>query len=1059
MILHRWFSRLFIAACLFSVTPSIAQQSQIFVDPDAEYHRGLDLFEKEKFSAAQEAFRNVAASRDVNNLVRIDAEYYNAVCAMELFNKDAELLLKKFLEEHPESPRVHRVFFHLGRYNYRKKEYTEGLNWFARVDMRDLEKDEVPEYFFKRGYCFFETGKTDSAKLDFYEIKDIDTKYSAAANYYFSHISYLEGSYETALKGFQRLVGNEAFGPVVPYYIAQIYYLQGKYDEVIVYAPALLDSAKAKRAAEIARIIGESYYRTSRYEQALPYFEKYRAGTVGMRRSDLYEIGYCYYKTGKYAEAIPLFQDATAGITDTLSQNAWYHLGDCYVRTDNKTAARNAFGKASEMKFDKGMREDALFSYARLSYELSYSPFNEAIVALQQYINEYPNSARKDEAYGFLVNVYLSTKNYRDALKSIEQIKVIGPALQPAYQQICYNRAVELFNSKDYDGAISHLDKALKYPVSRKLTSYSYYWKAEALYAKSDQSGEGKSNYSKAIESYKAFQNAAGSSYLPEFNLANYNIGYAYFLKEDYPNSATWFRKFIAGKTNEKPDRVADAYTRMADAYFLDKNYLNASEFYGEALKFNSVPGRDYIMFQQAMSYGLQGKREEKAAMLSRLLSEYPETKYLVNARYEEAKTYHNLKQFDKALEAYQALYDRDPKGPYAVKCLRQMALIYHTNLMNMSKALENYSLVLEMTSGSEQTEVLGFCKEIYLAQGDIDGWETMKKKYGFSESGFSQDSAAFVALTNVYKEGAGNCNDVIAQAGRYIQRYPSGFYLTEVHYMKAECEFRNNDVTAALQSYNIIIGRPKSKFTESALQRASFIYYKQKEWAAASAAMLKLEAITGSVSVRQDAQVNLMRCYFYRNMTDSGAVYASKVLMIEKLPADVYVQAHFLKGRLAFANKNYDGASTEYSQVMKANMKNEMEAEAKYGLIYIGFTKKAFKTTEKELFKYVSDYGGFPYWKGKGFLLLADDYLALKDTFQAKFVLKNYADNGEVPELKQEAADKLAALEALSARRSQAVKPEDTFVPLDGNPENDLYDNGPAPKESQEPKQEGGGQ
>ncbi|TND07513.1 MAG: hypothetical protein FD123_3065 [Bacteroidetes bacterium] len=1053
----------FLFACL---VPARAQQSQIFLDPDAEYHRGLDLFEKEKFSAAQEAFRNVAAVRDINNLVRIDAEYYNAVCAMELFNKDAEILLKKFLEDHPESPRAHRVYFHLGKYNYRKKDYRESLDWFAKVDMRDLEKDELPEFFFKRGYCYFETGKLDSAKHDFYEIKDVDTKYTPPANYYFSHICYIEGNYETALLGFQRLVGNEAFGPVVPYYIAQIYYLQGKYDEVIVYAPALLDSAKAKRAAEIARIIGESYYRTGRYEQAIPYFEKYRAGSVGMRRSDLYEIGYSYYKTGKYNEAIPYLQDAIAGVSDTLSQSAWYHLGDCYVRIDNKSAARNAFGKASEMKFDKGLREDALFSYARLSYELSYSPFNEAIVALQQYINEYPNSARKDEAYSFLVNVYLSTKNYRDALKSIEQIKVISPALQPAYQQVCYNRAVELFNSKDHSGAIAHLDKALKYPVNRKLTAYAHYWKAEALYAQADANKFEKAGYNKAIDSYKAFQNTPGAPNLPEFNTANYNIGYALFQQADYEGSATWFRKFIAGKTNEKPERIADAYMRMADAYFMKKpnpDHLNAAEFYGEAVAMNLPAGRDYAMYQQAMALGYLGKKDQKAELLKRMLTEYPKTTYVHSARYQQARTYHDLKQFDKALEAYQQLYNDQPKGPFALKCLMQMGLIYHTNVMNMTSALDAYTKALELASGEEKQTALQQCKEIYLAQGDIDGWEAMKTKYGFSESNFAQDSSAFVAMVNVYKEGNGNCSEVIAQAGKYIQRFPNGYYTTEVHYMKAECQFKNDDVTNALASYNVIIGKPSGKFTESALQRAGYIYYKQKEWPAAAAVLAKLEKITESASVRQDAQVNLMRCYFYQDKIDSAVAYASKAIMIDKLPADVYVQAHFIKGKSAFGKQNYDAASTEFTSVMKANMKNEMEAEAKYDLIYIGHWKKGYKTAEKELFKYVSDYGGYPYWKGRGFLLLADNYLALKDTFQAKYILKNYADNGEVPELKQEAQDKLAALEAITAKRSQAVKPEDTFIPLDGSQENDLYDNSPTPKEKpkeqpEEPKKEGGG-
>ncbi len=84
---------------------------------------------------------------------------------------------------------------------------------------------------------------------------------------------------ETALTDFMKLQSNETFGPVVPYYIAQIYYLQGKYEKVIAYAPALLDSASTKRMPEIARVLGESYYRTARYKEAIPYLVKYEKAT------------------------------------------------------------------------------------------------------------------------------------------------------------------------------------------------------------------------------------------------------------------------------------------------------------------------------------------------------------------------------------------------------------------------------------------------------------------------------------------------------------------------------------------------------------------------------------------------------------------------------------------------------------------------------------------------------------------------------------------------------------------------------------------------------------
>ncbi len=85
----------------------------VYVHADAEYKTGIDLFQKEKYGAAQKSFVKVMESdRDPQSLIRIDAEYYNAICAIELFNKDGELFLKKFVREHPESPKVKMAYFY-----------------------------------------------------------------------------------------------------------------------------------------------------------------------------------------------------------------------------------------------------------------------------------------------------------------------------------------------------------------------------------------------------------------------------------------------------------------------------------------------------------------------------------------------------------------------------------------------------------------------------------------------------------------------------------------------------------------------------------------------------------------------------------------------------------------------------------------------------------------------------------------------------------------------------------------------------------------------------------
>ncbi len=586
-------------------TRLLAQRTTVYIHEDVEFKTGVELFQKEKYGAAQKSFAKVIETHPPYSLVRVDAEYYKAICAIELFNKDGELFLKQFIKDHPESPKVRTAYFHLGKYNYRKKKWRETLDWFSKVDIYDLNKDELAELYFKRGYAYFSTEKFTEAKKDFYEIKDVDNKYAAAAKYYHAHISYTEKNYETALPDFMKLQQNETFGDVVPYYIAQIYYLQGRYNEVISYAPSLLDSATTKRAPEIARILGDSYYRTNKYKEALPLFKKYEKAAGKLSRSDQYAIGYAHYKLNQYDDAIEYFVGVT-NIEDTLVQNAYYHIADCYLKTDSKQNARNAFGEAARLDFDKVIQEDALYSYAKLCYELAYNPYNEAIKAFQLYIKKYPNSTRIDEAYGYLVNVFITTKNYKGAIEAIENIKTLTPELKQIYQKVCYYRGVELFNNSEYAESIKLFTKSTTYQFDKNINALAVYWKGEAFYRTKE--------YEKAINNYQAFIAEPGAIAKSEYSDANYNIGYAFYKLQDYQNSTLWFRKFVTFKPQANGKKINDALNRIGDGYFMNRDFAAAADYYDQSFKMKTM-NPDYALMQKALANGVQKTCKRSSAL------------------------------------------------------------------------------------------------------------------------------------------------------------------------------------------------------------------------------------------------------------------------------------------------------------------------------------------------------------------------------------------------------------------------------------------------------------
>jgi len=1008
-----------------------SQKTAIYTNPDADFKSGLELFQKQKFGSAQKQFLAIAAhyNKEPNNLVRTDAEYYSALCALELFNKDAELLLKNFIANHAESPRVQTAYFHLGKYNYRKKQYNKALNWFAKVDVYDLNNEELSEFYFKRGYSYFEEDSIEKAKKDFFEIKDIDNKYAAPATYYFGHASYLEKNYQTALEHFTKLKKNENFGSIVPYYIAQIFYLQQKYDSAIAYATPLLDST-SKRVLELTKIIGESYYRTSRYKECLPYLVKYKSYVIYLKRPEWYQLGYAYYKVTEYASAMDCFPKAT-GEKDSIAQNAYYHLGDCYVKNSPhsgglaaKVLAKNSFEMAYKLDFDKSITEDALFNYAKLCYELSFSPFNEAISALNDYIGKYSSSPRLDECYKYLVNVYLNTKNYKEAMKSIESMKLLNDEMKTAYQKIAFMYGLQHYTNNHLQEAIIYLNKSLRYPSNRSFASLAYYWKGESYYQLSEKAGI-TFGLDSSITSYKTFLTSPGAINNNEFYAANYNLGYANFKKENYAEANIWFRKYVGLKSNEPKEKMNDAYLRIGDNFFMTKNYSSAVDYYDEALKTGNRDA-DYAMYQKAFALGVTGKREAKANTLSELLTNYSgKSKYEAAAKYELATTYLQLGNDDNALAYYKKVVSEHPECSYTSRALLQIGLVqskkkeYDNAIATLDKVLASYPKT------NEAFEAISAMKDIYKAKKDMDGFELKLQGIPYaSVSRASLDSINYDIAFTYYDSN--DCNNANKYFMKYMEKYPDGIFMIDAMYYKAECDYKNKSYDAALGGYQYVIDKPYNAFTESSLLKASSINFKNKNYQNALHQYIRLAQIAEYPTNMNEGRIGEMRCQWVIGNSTLANEAAKKVIDMEKIPNEIKCEAHLIIGKNYSEIKYYDLATKEFLSVTYLTT-SEKNAEAKYNIAYIQFLAEQYKESQKTIFELINQSPGYDYWIGKGFILLSDNYVAMKDNFNAKYTLQALIDkstNAELIAVAKEKLNKINEAEA-NAKAEEEMKKE----------------------------------
>jgi TolA-binding protein len=994
--------------------PASGQKSLIHDNPDLHFRRAMDLFEKEKYGAAQKHFQTaIRQYGHSNEVLRASAEYYSALCAIELFNDDAEYQMTRFVSLYPESIHGNDAHFNLGRLFYRKRNYRKSSDWLEATRPEHLREDVRDEYYFMLGYGYFMRNEFDKASRAFFVIKDRNSSYASPATYYYSHIAYTNNNLATALQGFQKLRDDPSFSGLVPYYIIQIYYLQKRYDDVIANGPALLEVAVSRRVPEISRVIGESHYRRHQYRDAIPYLERYIQNTGNVSREDRYQLGYCYYQTGRFQEAAAMLE-RVGGSDDLISQNTNYHLADCYIRLGDKQKARMAFSAAARMDFDKTIQEDALFNYALLTFEIAYSPFNEAINGFNNFIELFPNSRRIDEAYNYLVMAYMNTRNYREALASIEKIGVKNNEIRRAYQRVAYFRGLELYSNLRFEDAIRLLDLSLENSqFNPAIAAQSWYWKGEAQFRLN--------RYADAIRSYNRFMLSPGAFQLPEYNTAHYNIGYAYFRSNDHSNSISWFRRYLNVTRDARTRMGGDALNRIADSYFIMNQYQNSVEFYDRSIT-NGMANRDYALFQKAIAMGLMNDLNGKIRTLNQLLTDHPASSHRLEALFEMGNAQMAMQSPERASTYYATLTKEYPASSLVSSALLQLGLIEYNRNRNKD-AIAYYKKVAENFPGTpESRSALAGLRNIYLDMNDVNAYVQYTRTLGdFASVTISeQDSLTYIAAENAYMTG--DRRKAIEGFDRYISQFRNGSFILNAHYYKAESHHRLGELDRALESYNFVTGMFRNTFTEPALAGSAAINFGKGNHQQALNNYTELERVAESAANLLSARIGQMRTNHILGNNQATINAATKVLATDDIPQETRRESHFKMAKAYFALGQLDNALKEFRVVAREVTSSE-GAESKYRIAEIYFRQGKTGQSEEEVYDLVAMNTPHQYWMARSFVLLADIYLEMGDNFQARHTLQSIIDNYD------NSADGILAdarkrLQAIDARENTRLAP-----------------------------------
>jgi TolA-binding protein len=985
----------------------LAQQSATYTNNLVEYQKALALYNNQQYLAAQSLFGSIKKSTKEDVLLS-DCAYYIANCAVRLNQQNADQLIENFVKEYPTSTKRNTAYVDVADYYFENSKFAYARKWYDKVDESALGRAEKEKFYFNNGYSAFSSKQYKEAKQYLSKVEN-SKEYGSQAKYYIGFMAYEGDDYDSANKYFEQVSNQEKYKEKLSYYQADLNFKLGNFEKAIQLAKARLKGSDANEVSELSKIIGESYFNLNKYAEAIPYLQAYKGKNGKWNNTDFYQLGYAHYKQGNYDKAVSEFNKIIGG-SNAIAQNAYYHLGESYIKLNKKQEALNAFKTASEMDFDLKIQEDAWLNYAKLSYDIG-NPYQSAPQVLAAYLEKYPKTTHKDELENLLIDSYITSKNYREALKLLDGKKSFENKV--AYQKVAFYHGIELYNESNFNEAKSLFDASIKEPRDANFTARATFWKAETDY--------NLSNFDDAMIGLKQFQQLASSKATPEYKNLDYNLAYTYFKLKNYAQTAHFFNQFIESNKKDDKVRLNDAYLRLGDAYFVSSDYKNAISAYENAIKLSAIDS-DYAFFQKAISAGYIGQDSKKIKELEQFISEYPKSKLRDDAMYELGNTYVKVNETDKAIQVYNRLNSEYKMSSFVSKALLRQGLVYYNN-RNNDQALSKFKQVANEYPGSpEAIQSVATARLIYIDLGRVNEYAAWVKTLNYVQvSDTDLDNATYEAAEKQYLDN--NTDKAISQFNGYLNQFPNGLHALQAHFYVGQLYYKKGLIENAAPHYKYIVDGSRNEFTEEALSRLSQHYLESKNWNKAIPLLQRLEEEANFPQNVIFAQSNLMKANYQMESFSKAVLYAEKVLENSKIDNKIKADANIIIARSAMKTNNEEKAKEAYAKV-EIVATGETAAEALYYNAYFKNKESKFEASNTTIQKLAKDFSGYKYYSAKGLVLMAKNFYALNDAFQATYILESVLKNfTEFDDVINEAKTELNKIKANEAKTNSSIQ------------------------------------
>lgn len=664
--------------------------------PWSEYKKGLCLSAMGKKTEAAAQFARVmeqykdtvpaayakfgAALQDYEK-----ADYYAALTGFEELNEDY------FVEELNKA-----AMFMMADIQIRLEKYSRARELYTKIEAEYRDSVQFARYM--QGWCFYREADYKKA-LDIFDgilrsneaaeelkakatLRIGDTHYeagdfAAAADYYdavlksfasFTDLAseawygkgwldYRKDDFKGAADSFTRSENSTKIAGLkarARFMKANSLYSDYNFDQALrIYSTMAADgSVPEQLRSEAGYYMAWCYYRKELFDSAAAMWKKYEAAapTRAKKADARYRAGWAYFRKNDFDSAIAEFKYVMANYADThLYQEALLKTGDSYYNKKEYPEAIKCYTELVE-KFPQHYRvNEALYGIQWSYYQTG--EYEKAVELSKQFVEKYSTSSYAPEIQYRIAEHYYNTKKLATALEEFNRFLDKYPSHELA-DNACYWAGVSQFELGKYNEAAELFRRLIKNYPATGFADKAYFKAANAYYKLRD--------YPRAAEFYTAFiEKYPSSAFLDQ---AYFNVAMTYKRLDKTTESRQWYEKLIAqfpaSELNER------AIMNLGYSYQDNKEFEKAIETFGKAVAL----------------------KKDKA----------------VEAQYWIADCYSSMKNEEKALEAYMAIYKGYPKEEqWVVSALDSAAKIYDRQ-GRLKKAVDAYEKMIRSTTNQK---------------------------------------------------------------------------------------------------------------------------------------------------------------------------------------------------------------------------------------------------------------------------------------------------------------------------------------------------------------------